>query len=120
VKAYANILPFEQQLLNALPPRSAGSLRGVLWHRCADSGSLEGEPFVELKKAGPSSSFYEVKHLPAVTAACAYSGLDDEAAENTYAALCKWMQIRGYRLAGAKREIYLDGMLEIQFPLKSA
>jgi hypothetical protein len=30
------------------------------------------------------------------------------------------MQVRGYRLAGAKREIYLDQMLEIQFPLRSA
>jgi hypothetical protein len=29
------------------------------------------------------------------------------------------MNVRGYSLAGPKREIYLDQMLEIQFPLKS-
>jgi len=51
VKNYADILRFEQELI--------GDLRGVLWHRCADSGSLEGEPFVALKYVGANliSSF---------------------------------------------------------------
>lgn len=30
------------------------------------------------------------------------------------------MRVHGYRLVGAKREIYLNQMLEIQFPLKPA
>jgi effector-binding domain-containing protein len=97
-----------------------GELRGVLWHRCADSGSLEGEPFVSLKHKVPFRSFYDVKQLPAATVACAYSGLDDDSAEQGYSAIRKWMNVRGYELAGPKREIYLDQMLEIQFPLKSA
>jgi len=29
------------------------------------------------------------------------------------------MNVWRYRLAGPKREIYLDPMLEVQFPLKS-
>jgi len=51
VKNYADILRFEQELI--------GDLRGVLWHRCADSGSLEGEPLVALKYVGANliSSF---------------------------------------------------------------
>jgi DNA-binding transcriptional MerR regulator len=120
VESYADILRFEQELLHALPAQSIGDLRGVLWHRCADSGSLDGEPFVTLKRRVPSQSFYELKQLHPATVACAYSGLDDESAEQAYHAIRKWMNIRGYRLAGAKREIYLDQMLEIQFPLKSA
>jgi DNA-binding transcriptional MerR regulator len=120
VESYADILQFEQELLAALPPQSIGSPRGVLWHSCADSGSLEGEPFVALKHEVPSRSFYDVKQLPAATVACAYCGLDDESAERGYEAIRKWMNATDHQLAGPKREIYLEQMLEIQFPLKSA
>jgi DNA-binding transcriptional MerR regulator len=120
VKNYTDILRFEQELIDDLPTRSIGDLRGVLWHRCADSGSLEGEPFVSLKHKVPLRSFYDVKQLPAAYVACAYSGLDDDSSEQSYNAIRKWMNVRGYQLAGPKREIYLDQMLEIQFPLKSA
>jgi effector-binding domain-containing protein len=89
------------------------------WHSCADSGSLEEEPFVALKQKLPRRSFYDAKQLPAATVACAYSGLDDDSAEQAYGATRKWMNVRSYRLAGPKREIYLDQMLEVQFPLKS-
>jgi effector-binding domain-containing protein len=59
----------------------------------------------------------ELKQLPEATLACAYSGLDDESAEQAYAAIRKWMSVRGYRLAGPKRELNLGQVLEIQFPL---
>jgi DNA-binding transcriptional MerR regulator len=120
VKNYTDILRFEQELIDDLPARSIGDLRGVLWHRCADSGSLEGEPFVSLKHKVPFRSFYDVKQLPAANVACAYSGPDDDSSEQSYNAIRKWMNVRGYQLAGPKREIYLHQMLEIQFPLKSA
>jgi DNA-binding transcriptional MerR regulator len=120
VKCYAHILRFEEELLNALPDHCIGDLRGVLWHRCADSGALEGEPFVALKHKVPFRSYYDVKQLPATTAACAYSALDDDSAEQSYDAIRKWMSVRGYQVAGPKREISLGQMLEIQFPLRSA
>jgi DNA-binding transcriptional MerR regulator len=119
LRDYAEVTRFENELSAALPPECVGTLRGVLWHRCGDSGSLEAEPFVELKKRAPSRSLYETKQLPQATLACAYSGADDESAEQAYVAVRRWMQIRGYRLAGPKREIYLRNMLEIQFPLDS-
>jgi len=119
LKNYGEVARFENELSNALPPECVGALRGVLWHRCADSGSLEAEPFVELKKRAPLRGLYEMKDLPQATLACAYSGIGDESAEQAYAAVRRWMQIRGYRLAGPKREIYLQNMLEIQFPLDS-
>lgn len=114
---YAEVARFENEMSDALPPECVGTLRGVLWHRCADSGSLEAEPFVELKKQAPLRGAYEMKELPQATLACAYSGIGDESAEQAYVAVRRWMQIRGYRLAGPKREIYLQNMLEIQFPL---
>ena len=118
VANYADIVAFEQELVNGLPPESLGSLRGVLWHSCADSGSLEGEPFVALKRKVPFRSFYDVKELPAATVASTYCGSDDDSAEHAYNALRRLMNVANYQLAGPKREIYLDQMLEIQFPLK--
>jgi effector-binding domain-containing protein len=117
---YVDIVAFEQELLSGLPPESIGNLRGVLWHRCADSDSLEGEPFVALKRKVPFRSFYDVKELPAATVASTYCGSDDDSAEHVYNALRKWMNVTNDQLAGPKREIYLDQMLEIQFPLKPA
>jgi len=120
VQSYSEIERFEQELLSELPVQSMGDLRGVLWHSCADSGFLEGEPFVALKQRVPSRSVYDLKQLPPATLACAYSGLDFDSAERSYAAIRRWMNTRGYRVAGPKRELYLDRLLEIQFPMRSA
>jgi effector-binding domain-containing protein len=117
LRNYAEVARFEKEMSDALPPECVGTLRGVLWHRCADSGSLEAEPFVELKKREPLRGLYEMKELPQATMDCAYSVIGDESSEQAYVAVRRWMQIRGYRLAGPKREIYLQNMLEIQFPL---
>lgn len=117
---YAEISRLEKELSDALPQHAVGELRGVLWHRCADSGALEGEAFVGLKERVAARSLYDLKQLPAATLACAYSDWDDDRSEQTYRAITRWMNIRGYRLAGPKREIYLDQVLAIEFPLKSA
>jgi DNA-binding transcriptional MerR regulator/effector-binding domain-containing protein len=120
VDHYVELSSFEQELRNALPEHSIGSLRGVLWHRCADSGVIEGEPFLELKHNVPRRSIYDVQQLPSATLACGYCEPDDDAAENVYRTLKRWMEVRGYRLAGPKREIDLGNLLEIQFPLQSS
>lgn len=117
---YAEITRLEKELSDVLPEYAVGQLRGVLWHRCADSGGLEGEAFVGLKERVARRSVYDLKLLPAATLACAYSDSDDERSEQTYRAIGKWMNVRGYRLAGPKREIYLGEMLAIEFPLRSA
>ena len=114
---YADVPALERELSSALPHDSMGTLSGVLWHRCADSGALEAEPFVTLKKRAPLRSPFQLKQLPEANLACAYSGPDDESAERAYAAIRRWMNVRGYRLAGPKRELNLGHMLEIQFPL---
>lgn len=114
---YAEVSGFEQELSRAVPSECLGTLRGVLWHRCADSGALEAEPFVALRKRVPGQVPCELKRLPQATLACAYSSFDDESAEQAYAAIRRWMNVRGYRVAGPKRELYLGQVLEIQFPL---
>ncbi len=116
---YRELTPLEKELKEALPEPSIGSMRGVLWHRCADSGVIEGEPFLELKHDVPRRSVYDVKQLPAATLACGYCEPQDDAAEEVYRTIKRWMEVRGYRLAGPKRELDLGNLLEIQFPLQS-
>lgn len=115
---YNDVRQIEEQLLAALPTQSMGSLRGVLWHRCEATGSIEGEPFVSLTERVPARSPYDIKQLPPATLACAYTSPEDDCA--AYDAICRWMQARGYQLAGPKREVHLDSIFEVQFPLKSA
>lgn len=117
VKSYDDVPRFEEQLQNAVPTGCAGNVRGVLWHRCADSGTLEAEPFVTLKREVPTRVACDVRRLPEATLACAYSAFEDASAERAYVAIRKWMSARGYRLAGPKRELYRGEVLEIQFPL---
>jgi effector-binding domain-containing protein len=71
-----------------------------------------------VKQSVPRRSFYDLKQLPPVTVASAYCAMEEDA-EPAYNAIRKWMNVRDYRLAGAKRELYLDQMLEIQFPLEA-
>jgi DNA-binding transcriptional MerR regulator len=115
---YSQVGDLQEQLLNALPVQSIGTLRGVLWHSCEATGGIEGEMFVALRQRVPARSFYEVKQLPPATLACAYTGVEDD--WPAYNAIGRWMQARGYCLAGPKRELHLDQLLEVQFPLKSA
>jgi DNA-binding transcriptional MerR regulator len=117
VDSYGDIDRLEKELLSSLPGPALGELRGVLWHRCADSGFLEGEPFVALRQRVPPRGRYELGQLPAATLACAYSTMDDDSADRTYKALSNWTHVQGYRLVGPKREISHDQVLEIQFPV---
>jgi len=116
-KNYGEVSDAENELSNLLPPECIGGLRGVLWHRCADSGSLEAEPFITLKRRVPTWTSCKLGQLPEATLACAYSVPNDDLAEQTYEAIRRWMNVRGYRLAGPKRELNFGQMLEIQFPL---
>lgn len=115
----AEVRRCERELFGSLPADSLGAVRGILWRRGADTVSLEAEPFTEIRYQLPRRGFYDLKDLPPVFAACAFSSTDDDAAEQAYAAIRNWMSTRGCTLAGPKREIYRGHMLEIQFPVKS-
>jgi DNA-binding transcriptional MerR regulator len=119
IARYEEVEELERALLEAVPAQMIEGPRGVLWHRCADSGCLEAEPFVALKHRVRGSRCCEWKELPAATLACAYSR-DDGNYDRAYEAIRRWMRSRGYQLAGAKRELYLGTMLEVQFPMASA
>lgn len=114
---YSEVALAESELLGRVPERLRGRMRGVLWHRCADTGVPGGEPFVEVRPSRGMDQALDIKELPAVTAACAYAADDFETAERAYRAIRDWMSVRNCTLAGPKRELYYDRTLEIQFPL---
>ncbi|HEV2271808.1 MAG TPA: MerR family transcriptional regulator [Steroidobacteraceae bacterium] len=117
-RSYEAIGRLERELLDSLPQSAVGGIRGTLWHRCAHSGCIDGEPFITLKRRVASALAYKVRQLPSATLACAYSATDDESALRAYRALGTWMRTTGYRLSGPAREIAHDHLLEIQFPIE--
>jgi DNA-binding transcriptional MerR regulator len=119
LESYADIHPHERSLWEAVALRPDCRLRGVLWHRCADRGVIEGEPFVEVKNGTVCPVTYQLSELPGAHVARAFSSLDDDEAEGTHVGLSRWIRARGYRLAGPRREIYRGRLLEIQYPLQT-
>jgi DNA-binding transcriptional MerR regulator len=116
--SYAEIGLLERKLHGEIAPETAGSLQGVLWHRCAASGAIEGEPFVQVSARAPRSASYELKEIPSATVAAAYCEPDDRDAERVYGAMERWIRLHDFKLAGPKREIYVGRILEVQFPVK--
>jgi DNA-binding transcriptional MerR regulator len=117
--SYAAIGAVESDLRRAIDPALTGREQGVLWHRCAASGVIEGEPFLEIAAQTPRTSGYDVKELPSATVASAYCEPDDDDAIRVYGALDRWLHVRGLRLDGPKREIYVGQILEVQFPVRA-
>ena len=117
VDCHAEIDRLERDLWQSVVPPLTGNLQGVLWHRCAASGAIEGEPFVEISRRSARSGAFEVRELPSVTVASAYCEPDDRDAERVYDALSRWINLHDYKLAGPKREIRVGQILEIQFPV---
>jgi DNA-binding transcriptional MerR regulator len=118
LKSYADIRQYERSLWAAVAPRSDCRTRGVLWHRCADKGVIDSEPFIQVKNGTVCPAAYQLKQLPGAHVARAFSSLDDDEAEAAHVGLSRWIRDRGYRLAGPRREIYRGKLLEIQYPLE--
>ncbi|HKE95848.1 MAG TPA: MerR family transcriptional regulator [Povalibacter sp.] len=118
--SYEEIGLLERDLQHAVVAELAGPLKGVLWHRCAASGVIEGEPFMEISRRTPRSGAYELKELPSATVAAAYCEPTDQDAVRVYDAVDRWLHLHDYRLDGPKREIYVGQILEVQFPVKPA
>jgi len=116
LKQYTDVHRHEKSLWQAVAPE--GRLHGVLWHSCADGGPLECEPFVEAKNEIVCLAAYQLKELSAAHVARAFCSFDDNEAEAVYVGLSRWIRARGYRLVGARREIYRGQLLEIQYPLQ--
>jgi DNA-binding transcriptional MerR regulator len=119
LRSYADIQQPERALWDEVVPRQDRALRGVLWHRCADRGVIDAEPFVEVAGGARHRAGMEVRELPGTYAVRAFSSFDDDEAEATHLALSRWIRERGFSLGGPRREIYRGSLLEIQHPLRA-
>lgn len=119
LRSYSDLHQHERMLWDAVVAQPEAHLRGVLWHRCADGGRLEGEPFIEVRNGTARPAACQLKELPGAHVARAFCSFDDDEAEETYVGLSRWIRARGYRLAGPRREIYRGQLLEIQYPLQA-
>jgi len=115
--SYDDIEELDREFRDGLDPAFSGELRGVLWHRCAASGAIEGEPFVQVDGRARSCGAYAVRELPGATVATAYCEPTDDDAVRVYDAIDRWMHARRLKLTGAKREICRGQILEVQFPV---
>jgi effector-binding domain-containing protein len=108
--AYGEIGRLFGELYGYLGPLGAAGLGGSLWHDGEFKESeIDGEAISFLARPVPEVERVRVYELPAATVAStvhrgAYSSIDQ-----AYAALMGWIEANGYRLAGADREIYLQG-----------
>jgi DNA-binding transcriptional MerR regulator len=120
LSSYSEIAEVERDLLRSVPQKCRGTVQGVFWHRCATSGTVVGEPFVEVNRRAVAKGF-EVRDVAGASVVCAYSSVDDdEGAESAYKSIRRWMDARRYEAAGAACEIYHGRVLEIQYPVERA
>jgi DNA-binding transcriptional MerR regulator len=117
LKHYSDVHAHERLLWESVASRSDSRMRGVLWHRCADRGVIDSEPFIELGEHSRCAAGLQPKELQGVHVARTFSSLDDDEAEQSHVSLSRWIRERGYRLSGPRREIYRGMLLEIQHPL---
>jgi DNA-binding transcriptional MerR regulator len=117
---YTDAVELERELTRSLPASLLTLHNGVLWHQCADSGSLEAEAFVSVTAFAQLPGKITLRHLPASRAATIYCSNAHEPAERAYDDLRAWMKIHRHTLAGPKIEMEHDNVLEIGFPYVAA
>jgi effector-binding domain-containing protein len=108
--SYGEIGRLFGELYGYLGPLGAAGLGGSLWHDGEfKENDIDGEAIAFLARPVAETGRVRVYELPAATVASlvhrgAYGSIDQ-----AYAALMGWIEANGYRLAGADREIYLEG-----------
>ena len=117
LSAYSDLEKLRARLLERIPGRCRRLIEGTLWHKCADSGSVEGEYFVWADGLPGPDKHVEIKTLPECIVASACCGTDDASSLATFSRIQQWTNIHGYQLTGPKREFYHADMIEIQFPV---
>jgi DNA-binding transcriptional MerR regulator len=100
----------------------------AIWHTCGDysGGPIDCEVFAVTERPPRASGRLRVQQQPATLMACVVHQGDIGNTASPYAAVRAWAATHGYRVVGAKRELYWQGDLEqnrqtdvteIQFPI---
>jgi DNA-binding transcriptional MerR regulator len=115
------------ELERKIDPALLGEGRATIWHSCIESeGKIDCEAVCFLKRRAPARQGLKSYTLAPVSIAFAYHYGSEESIGKTYQSIAHGIAERGYRLAGAKREVYWPtssargesgSLTEVQFPI---
>jgi DNA-binding transcriptional MerR regulator len=118
------------ELERRVDPTFLAEGRATIWHSCIENeGKIDCEAVCFLKRPAPAPRGLKSYSLAPINIAFAYHYGSEESICRTYQTISNSLSERGYRLAGAKREVYWpavgshaeSGLLtEVQFPVSKA
>jgi DNA-binding transcriptional MerR regulator len=127
IRDYAEADELFGELERKVPAHLLAPERSALWHTCAqERGPIDCEVMRRLMRPVRTARSLRTYQLHACTAASIYHTGSDETMSESYRALTRWLSLSGFRLDGAKREIYWieaetkatqEPVTEIQFPV---
>jgi effector-binding domain-containing protein len=126
--SYSDIGRLLGELYAYLGPLGMAGVGASRWHDGEyKEADVDGEAIVFLERPVAGTGRVKVHELPACTMASTVHRGSYSSISRAYAALGKWIEANGYRIAGPDREIYLQGgqgqdeesyVTEIQFPVE--
>jgi DNA-binding transcriptional MerR regulator len=127
IRCYEEADELFRELERAVPAHLLTAQRSALWHTCAqEHGPIDCEVLRCLKRPVKLGSGLQTYQFRAGTVASVFHTGSDETMGESYRTLTRWLSASGFRLNGAKREIYWiepdartarEALTEIQFPI---
>lgn len=130
IGAHAHIGSLFDRLFGQLAPLRLGGLPVVIWHDDSfTEGDIDAEALVYLDHLPEVGGDVRVYTLPSVTVASVVHAGAYQTLPLAYGALMRWLDVSGYHIAGANRELYLHHgtpprqddpsyVTEVQFPVE--
>jgi len=127
IRGYEEAEELFGELERKVPAHLLTAQRSALWHTCAEApGPIDCEVVRCLKHPVKLGRGLRTYQLRAGTAASVFHAGSEEKMGESYRTLTRWLSSSGFRLDGAKREIYWiepdakatrESLTEIQFPI---
>jgi DNA-binding transcriptional MerR regulator len=127
IRGYDEAGQMFSELERRVPTHLLTAQRSALWHTCAEEhGPIDCEVLRCLKRPIKVGRGLRTYQLRAGTAASVFHAGSEETIGESYRTLTRWLSSSGFRLDGAKREIYWvepdaktkeESLTEIQFPI---
>jgi DNA-binding transcriptional MerR regulator len=127
IRGYDEADQMFSELERRVPAHLLTAQRSALWHSCAgERGPIDCEVMRCLKRPIKLGRGMRTYQLRAGTAASVFHAGGEETMGESYRTLTRWLSSSGFRLDGAKREIYwvepdtktkAESLTEIQFPI---
>jgi len=123
VRRYEDAVDLFDQLESRISRRCMTKERAVLWHACEQQGgAIDCEAVRYLTQSVTAPKGLRTYRLPSAMIASVFHSGGEATESKSYGQLNQWLGENGFRLHGAKREIYwvesnAEPLTEIQYPL---